>query len=180
MTTHHREVRLDLGVRPATVEDVEAIVDLYVQVGEEGWFIAAEPPIDRHERRLWLEHRLDKPWTLVLVAEAGGEVIGYLTAVGSEREPAEIGLGVAQAWRGLGVGRRLVEATIHWGRDHGVHKLAVEVFTHNHPTLALFEHLGFHREGLRRRHYRRQNGALWDVVVMGLPLQDDPSLSGRT
>jgi RimJ/RimL family protein N-acetyltransferase len=175
MTTHPRETLPNLIVRPATVEDVEATVDLYVQVGEEGWFIAAEPPIDRHERRLWLENRLDKPWTLVLVAEAAGGIIGYLTAVGSERNPAEIGLGVAQAWRGRGVGRRLVEAAVQWGHGHGAHKLAVEVFPHNHVTLALFEHLGFQREGLRPAHYRRRDGSLWDVIVLGLPLEEDPT-----
>jgi len=159
------------------VEDVQAIVDLYVRVGDEGWFIAAEPPIDRHERRLWLEHRLTAPWTLVLVALAVDEVIGYLTAAGSDREPAEIGLGVAQAWRGHGVGTRLVKAAIQWGRDHHVHKLAVEVFPHNQPTQHLFEKLGFQREGLRPAHYRRRSGALWDVTVMGLPLQSDPSVN---
>lgn len=143
------------------------MVDLYEAVGEEGWFVAAEPPIDRHERRLWLEQRLDAPWTSVLVAVRGDEVIGYLTAVGSAREPAEIGLGVAKAWRGHGAGTKLVEAAIQWAEAQGVHKLAVEVFTHNQPTLHLFEKLGFDREGLRRKHYRRRSGALWDVVVLG-------------
>jgi L-amino acid N-acyltransferase YncA len=177
MTTDSGKARLDLVVRPATVEDLEATVDLYVQVGEEGWFIAAEPPIDRHERRLWLEHRLNTPWTLVLVAAVRGEIIGYLTAVGSEREPAEISLGVAQAWRSRGVGRRLVEAAIQWAQGNRVHKLAVEVFPHNHATLALFEHLGFHREGRRRAHYRRRDGAIWDVIVLGLPLEGHAALT---
>ncbi len=177
MTRHRRDAGFELVVRAARAGDVEAMVDLYVRVGEEGWFIAAEPPIDRHERRLWLEHRLAAPWTLVLVALAVDEIIGYLTAVGSDREPAEISLGVAQEWRGHGVGTRLVKAAIRWGGDHHVHKLAVEVFPHNQPTLHLFEKLGFQHEGLRPKHYRRRSGALWDVTVMGLPLQPDPTVS---
>ena len=80
--------RLDLVVRRATAGDVEEMVDLCLRVGEDGLFVAVEPPIDRHERRLWLEHRLDAPWTLVLVAVTAGDIIGYLTAVGSERDPA--------------------------------------------------------------------------------------------
>jgi RimJ/RimL family protein N-acetyltransferase len=170
MPIDRRDDPLDLVVRAATVEDVEEMVELYLRVGQEGLFVAAEPPIDSHERRLWLEHRLEAPWTLVLVAITAGEVIGYLTAVGSERDPAEIGLGVARAWRGRGVGTRLVATAIEWGRGRGVHKLAAEVFPHNEPTLHLFNKLGFEREGLRRSHYRRRDGALWDVVVLGLPL----------
>lgn len=156
------------------------MVDLYMRVGEEGLFVAVEPPIDRHERRLWLEHRLNAPWTLVLVAVTANEIIGYLTAVGSNHDPAEIGLGVAKTWRGRGVGTRLVEAAVRWGCDHGVHKLAAEVFPHNQPTLRLFAKLGFEREGLRRSHYRRRDGALWDVVVWGLPLDGHPTSGPST
>ena len=82
--------------------------------------MAAEPPVDRHERRLWLEHRIDAPWTLVLVALNGTDAIGYLTAVGSERQPTAIGLGVSKMWRNRGVGTKLVEAAIGWGKDQGV------------------------------------------------------------
>jgi putative acetyltransferase len=172
MLRRYGDDRLDLVIRAATTQDVEEMVDLYLRVAEEGLFISMEPPVDRHERRLWLQHRLDDSWTLVLVGVVAGEIIGYLTAVGSARDPAELGLGVAKAWRGHGVGSRLVEAAIAWGRAHDVHKLAAEVFPHNQPTLHLFEKLGFEREGLRRSHYRRRDGALWDVVVLGLPLAD--------
>ena len=170
MSSSHGHDRLDLVIRSATTEDVEAMVDLYLRVAQEGLFVAVEPPVDRHERRLWLQHRLEGSWTLVLVAVVAGEIIGYLTAVGSARDPAELGLGVAEAWRGHGVGTRLVEAAIAWGRAHDVHKLSAEVFPHNQPTLHLFGKLGFEREGLLRSHYRRRDGALWDVVVFGLPL----------
>jgi RimJ/RimL family protein N-acetyltransferase len=171
MRISHRDPGLDLVVRPAMAADVEEIVDLYVRVGEEGLFVAAEPPIDRHERRLWLQYRIDAPWTLVLVATTGAESIGYLTAVGSEREPSMIGLGVAKAWRNRGVGTELVKAAIRWAQAHSVHKLVAEVFPHNEPTLHLFEKLEFRREGLLGSHYRRRSGALWDVVVLGLQLQ---------
>ena len=170
------ETTFDLTVRPATEGDVEQMVDLYVRVGGEGLFVAAEPPIDRHERRLWLGHLIDAPWTLVLVATTAGETIGYLTAVGSERHPALIGLGVAKAWRNRGVGTQLVREAVAWAQAHGVHKLAAEVFPHNEPTLHLFQKLGFHREGVLGGHYRRRDGALWDVVVFGLPL-DHPATS---
>jgi putative acetyltransferase len=61
---------------------------------------------------------------------------------------------------------------VGWARASELHKLAVEVFAHNAPTISLLDKLGFTREGLRPRHYRRRNGELWDVVVFGLPLRD--------
>jgi len=169
------EPKFHLTVRLATQEDVEEMVDLYVRVGSEALFVAAEPPIDRHERRLWLQHLIDAPWTLVLVATTPDDTIGYLTAVGSERQPAMIGLGVAKAWRNRGVGTQLVRDAIKWAHVHGVHKLAAEVLPHNEPTLHLFLKLGFAQEGLLRQHYRRRSGALWDVIVFGLPLTHPPA-----
>jgi RimJ/RimL family protein N-acetyltransferase len=172
------ETKFSLIVRAATDADVEEMVDLYVRVGAEGLFVAAEPPIDRHERRLWLQRLFDAPWTLVLVATVPGATIGYLTAVGSERQPAAIGLGVAEDWRNRGVGTQLVKDAITWAQTQAIHKLAAEVFPHNQPTLHLFEKLGFEREGLLRCHYRRRNGAVWDVVVFGLSLGQPSSPIG--
>jgi RimJ/RimL family protein N-acetyltransferase len=164
------ETKFSPIVRTATEADVEEMVDLYVRVGAEGLFVAAEPPIDRHERRLWLQREIATPQTLVLVATVSGATIGYLTAVGSERRPAAIGLGVGEAWRNRGVGTQLVKDAIAWAQTQAIHKLAAEVFPHNQPTLHLFEKLGFEREGLLRSHYRRRNGSIWDVVVLGLSL----------
>jgi putative acetyltransferase len=46
------------------------------------------------------------------------------------------------------------------------------VWPHNHPARQLYERFGFVEEGRLRRHYRRQNGELWDAIVMGLVLDD--------
>jgi GNAT superfamily N-acetyltransferase len=58
---------------------------------------------------------------------------------------AELGMMVARAWRGRGVGSALLAAGIDWARHAGAHRLA----------------------------YRRRNGELWAALAMGLPL--DPA-----
>jgi RimJ/RimL family protein N-acetyltransferase len=58
-----------------------------------------------------------------------------------------------------------MEAAVDWARAHGVRKLELHVFPHNEPALALYEALGYRREGLRRAHYRR-GSELLDVVLM--------------
>jgi GNAT superfamily N-acetyltransferase len=161
------------------MEDAESLVDLYLAVAEEGRYLALEPPIDRHERLLRFQQRVGSPWTLDLAAVADGDVVGHVVAVGSERAPAEVAMAVAKQWRGRGIGSMLIRAVIEWAREHGVHKLALEVFTHNLAAIALYEKAGFQREGLLPRHYRRRNGDLWDVLVMGLALPAETSLSGE-
>jgi RimJ/RimL family protein N-acetyltransferase len=49
----------------------------------------------------------------------------------------------------------------------GVRKLELHVFPHNEPAIALYESLGFEREGYRKAHYRRDDG-FQDAILMAL------------
>lgn len=46
------------------------------------------------------------------------------------------------------------------------------MWPHNQPAIRLYEKLGFAREGYLVKQWRRRNGDLWDVVVMGRLLDD--------
>lgn len=80
---------------------------------------------------------------------------------------------VARDWRGRGVGSALVAAAIEWGRERGLHKLSLGVFSHNDAAIALYRKHGFEVEGRRCKHIRRENGELWDLIDMGLLLTGD-------
>ena len=101
---------------------------------------------------------------------ADGPVIGQLGMALAPYGVADLGMVVAEAWRGRGIGGALLDAGIAWARDAGAHKVALQVWPHNQAAIALYEKFGFEREGLLRRHYRRRSGELWDAVVMGLRL----------
>jgi len=161
----------DFAVRPARGEEIEAILDLLEDVAEERRWIASEPPIPRERWREGFERRRAEEYSIVLVALDGGErVIGQLDAAARRDRPAEIGMAVAKEWRGRGVGTALMQACVEWARALGIHKLALQVWPHNEPALRLYERFGFEREGVLRGHYRRENGELWDAVVMGVLL----------
>ena len=83
---------------------------------------------------------------------------------------ADLGMQVAQAYRGLGVGTVLVSAIVDWAHANRAHKVTLQVWPHNEAARSLYEHLGFLQEGRLRRHYRRNTGELWDTIVMGLVL----------
>ena len=57
-------------------------------------------------------------------------------------------------------------AAEEWACAAGVTKLELHVFPHNHAAIALYEKLGYEREGLRRGHYARADGLLRDVLLM--------------
>jgi RimJ/RimL family protein N-acetyltransferase len=161
----------EFTIRPAQAGDARAMAELYAAVAAERDGIAGEPPVDLEERTAVFTR--GAPGSIVAVAgsqAAGGEVVGMIHIEGSRFGFGEFGMLVARGWRGAGVGSALVQAAIAWGREHGLHKLCLEVFPHNTAGLALYRKAGFAEEGRRVRQYRRASGERWDSVVMGLEL----------
>jgi ribosomal protein S18 acetylase RimI-like enzyme len=157
-------------VRRAREADLDAMVELFAAVAEEGRWIAAEPPVDREHRRRRFAEDLGSDHTVTLVAEAGGELVGLLNLHLAGYGVADLGMLVADGWRRRGVGSALLRAGIDRARQAGAHKIALQVWPHNQAAIALYERFGFQHEGRLRRHYRRGSGELWDAIVMGLPL----------
>lgn len=115
-----------------------------------------------------------QPNCLFLVAEYDGQIVGQLTLDGGKRRnvrhAATLGITVAQAWRGRGVGRRLIEWAIDWARDAGtLSRIELHVFARNTRAIALYESCGFEYEGTRRRAVHR-GGEYIDDLVMALLL----------
>jgi RimJ/RimL family protein N-acetyltransferase len=73
---------------------------------------------------------------------------------------------VAASHRRRGIGTALLAAAEAWARDARITKLELHVFPYNEAAVALYDRLGYEREGLRRRHYRRPTGELVDAILM--------------
>ena len=160
-------------VRPAAPDDVDALVDLFVAVVDEGRWLGTQPPVDRVvQRRRFLEHIGDAPDSAALVAIVDDSIVGHAWVDVTPYRVAGLGMLVDAGWRGLGVGDALVGAAIDATRDLGAHKLALQVWPHNDVARRLYLRHGLVEEGLLRRHYPRRNGELWDSVIMGLVLDE--------
>jgi RimJ/RimL family protein N-acetyltransferase len=151
-------------VRPASADDARAMAELFAAVAEERDAIATEPPVDVEERTALFARTAAG----TVVAVADGRVVGMLHVDVSRHGFGEFGMLVDRDWRGRGAGSALVQATVEWARDHGLHKLCLEVFAHNSAAIALYRKYGFMEEGRRIKQYRRDSGELWDSIVMGL------------
>jgi len=162
-----------VGVRRATPDDVDAIVELYVAVVEEGRWLGGQLPVDRAARRDRFLAEIDaSDKNASLVAAVDDEVVGHAGVDLTPYDVAGLGMMVDARWRGRGVGGDLVRAAIDAARQLGAHKLALQVWPHNEVARRLYLRHGFVEEGVLRRHYPRRNGELWDSVIMGLVLDE--------
>jgi RimJ/RimL family protein N-acetyltransferase len=168
-------------VRQATVSDFDAWFALFDAVAREGKWIGREGPLDRESSRLNFEQYIEsEDRTTFLVESVGlveseGKLLGLL-GIEVRRGLAEFGMMVDSASRGEGVGSLLMESCIEWARERGCHKIALQVWPHNQVARSLYRKFGFVEESHLHRHYRRQNGELWDAIGMGLILdRESPS-----
>jgi putative acetyltransferase len=108
---------------------------------------------------------------LSLVAERGGEVVGSagLFSAGPpvrRRHAAVLGIAVAPAAQGRGVGSALMQALCDYADRWGqLLRIELTVFTDNARAIALYRRFGFQTEGTHRA-YAFRDGAYADVLCM--------------
>lgn len=109
-----------------------------------------------------------------LVALDGAAVVGWCDIARAEREGfrhcGTLGMGVSVAYRGKGIGRRLIEAAIDGARRNGLERVELTVYASNGPAISLYQKLGFKREGVKRKG-RFVDGRYDDVIHMALFLK---------
>ena len=100
---------------------------------------------------------------LFLVADAGGEIGGYVIALDAVDEGEILNLAVAPSGRRNGLGRALVEAMLRLMEEREVRQVYLEVRESNAPARALYAAEGFKEVGRRKQYYRRP---VEDAIVL--------------
>ncbi len=152
--------------------DADGYLAVFDTVAAEGRWIGTELPIDAPRQiriRAAATAPADNQFTVVAVAEE--RVVGF-AQVNVDRGHSHLGMALVGGFRGQGLGRKLLDECLEWSREYGAHKIDLEVWPHNTAARRLYKRAGFVVEGRRRRHWRRNSGALWDSIEMSLVLDE--------
>ncbi len=156
----------DIRIRPAMRDDVPAIVRIYNEGirGRGATFETRERTDD--DVRVWF----DDPRFPILVAEEGGETVGWAAASAYRARAcyagiAEYSIYVATSHHGRGVGRLLMPAFLDALEGAGFWKVLSRLFPENGPSRALCRRFGFREVGTYRRH-AQLDGVWRDVIIV--------------
>ena len=89
-----------------------------------------------------------------LVAEDGGEVVGYAGIVATGHQADVQTLAVSGARQGRGLGAELLRALLDEAGRRGAGEVLLEVRAENQAAQQLYARHGFERIGVRRGYYR--------------------------
>lgn len=145
---------MDLRIRNATIADLPALVELWVETAkvheqlDPGFYTIASDAAQ--QARTTLRDEVHDYGLLFSVAEVDDQVVASIECeirnipMFQDRQRGYIfNLSVKEGFRGLGIGRRLLEHAFKWIQSKGVKMVMINVADYNEPALRLYQELGF-------------------------------------
>ncbi len=145
-----------ISYREATRDDLRSICVLGQEVNalhHSAWPDVFAPSGDpTRDEALWSE-AIGQESATAFVAEAAGEVIGFVNVSFVSRDPspllqpvsfARVGsVGVADVHRGRGIGKELMRQAEAWAASRGARHIVLNVWAFNERALDLYRELGY-------------------------------------
>lgn len=164
----HRLAPVELFVRPAVTDDLEALNAIYNEYVIQSHATFDVEPTTAEWRREWFTHYGSSGRYRVVVAVADARLIGYASSSRFRPKPAyetsvEVSVYVTGDAVGHGVGARLYTTLFTSLEGADVHRAYAGIALPNPASVALHERFGFHKVA----HFTEQGrkfGRFWDVA----------------
>ena len=158
----------EIRIEPISAEHIEGFHKALDTVAREREYLSLLEAFPLEETRIFVLGMIEKG-NPQFVALDDGKVIGWCDisrhGFPSHAHAGRLGMGIIPAYRGRGLGRRLIETTLHAARDAGIERVELSVHADNDRAIALYEKVGFVREGLARNSVRI-DGRYKDAIHM--------------
>ncbi|MHA1928224.1 MAG: GNAT family N-acetyltransferase [Candidatus Thorarchaeota archaeon] len=164
-STDGRQIRIEY----AHLNDARAMHKSFCEVVDEGlWLPTFSPNSTVADWIDWVQ-RSYKNREVLLVAKIENEYAGHLTLQPEEwvasRHVARLGIIVHRDLRNMRVGRSLMFAAEEAGVAKKYEKIVLSTFSNNGLALALYESLGYHEIGRRKKHFKMPSNYIDEVLM---------------
>jgi L-amino acid N-acyltransferase YncA len=162
-------------IRPATIEDLATIVEIYNAAIPDRMATADLEAVTIESRRPWFDsHQADR--YPLLVFDLDGRVAGWLSlrpfyGRAAYDRTVEVSLYVALGDRRQKIGRQLLDYAIASRTKLNLKNFVAFIFAHNQPSLKLFKRLDFVQWGYLPG-IAELNGVERDLVILGRSLAE--------
>lgn len=117
---------------------------------------------------------LDQPgWQRWFCAQdtVTGDIVGHVDikseGLRASMHWCELGIGIESAYRGMGLGERLMTRAIDFARQQDrLEWIELRVFANNSPAVSLYKKLGFEFVGILQDRFRLRGQSIDDIVMV--------------
>ncbi len=166
----------EVCIRTPVAEDAERVLNYMKKIFEEDRFflMTAEEAKEWQTLEKEQEH-IQKYHTdedkLIVISETDGRILSLSSIECGSRQRmrhiGQVGISILPDWRGLGLGKAIMEVLIEWARAHPkLEKLALGVWSGNKPAIRLYQKMGFIEEGRKIREVKYADGSYDDMICM--------------
>lgn len=160
----------DIAILPIANEHIEGFHKALDTVAREREYLTMLEAFPLEDTRAFVLGMIAKG-NPQFVALVGSDVVGWCDisrhTFPSHAHAGHLGMGIIPAYRGQGLGHRLIETTLQAARDAGFERVELSVHADNIRAVTLYEKVGFVREGLARRSVRI-DGRYKDAIQMAI------------
>lgn len=142
-------------IRKGTKEDIEAIYNIELESFSVPWSLES------------ITKELENEMAYYVVAEEEGQVLGYAGLWDVVGEGQITNIAVRPSGRRKGIGKKLVEGLIAYGKEKSLEVLILEVRQSNEAAIKLYSGAGFKEIGKRKNYYTKPTE---DALLMALTL----------
>lgn len=163
-------------IRSAQISDAEGVLEQIKSVFAESEYTVTIIDDDMSDltadkEKEWINKHIEQPGHLFIVAEVNGRIVGSADLHNGNRKRIQhvgtLGITVIKDFRGLGVGKALMEALLNWALDNPlIEKIGLEVFDVNKPAIELYNKLGFIEEGRKAKGIKLGQDSYADSILM--------------
>lgn len=101
----------------------------------------------------------------------GDKVVGWCDISVSDnprmKHRGHMGMGLVQAYRGIGLGEKLLSAALEHAKKIGLEQVELSVYADNSRALGLYRKLGFQEVGFKKN-WRKLGNRSFDAILMDL------------
>ncbi|MDV6037873.1 GNAT family N-acetyltransferase [Bacillus sp. SM-B1] len=166
--------RLTYTIRSAAETDAEQLSEIRVQIDGETENMdreAGEGFINKIGFQNIIKTDSEESKNLFLVAEVHNRIVGFSRCEGANLKrlshKVEFGVCILKEFWGYGMGKRLLQQSIHWADENQIKRISLQVLETNEKAIQLYKKLGFEVEGILKNDKRLSDGKYYNTVVMG-------------
>jgi RimJ/RimL family protein N-acetyltransferase len=155
-------------LRPMEFKDAEDITLSVKSIVEKGEFIQKEKVRTLEEERQFI-HDINEHGNMYTAVEVNGNVIGsariMIGKLTMKKHTGVFRIWIHEAGRGKGIGKHLLQYSLNWAKEKGLHKLWLTVFSGNTIAVTAYKKAGFIVEGVQKEQVNI-HGELQDEIYM--------------